>query len=102
MKENDARKLLDEYYEARRGQVDCPEWTKPGELSKYRIAEKACIDAMTHAETIAEQRREIVSLQMQLPAVRAWLKNVAEHTRECEHDRWNQPLCTCGLDEVLK
>lgn len=62
MNEEDARKLLDEYYEARRGQVDCPEWTKPGELSKYRIAEKACIDAMTHAETIAEQRREIERL----------------------------------------
>lgn len=45
-----------------------------------------------NAETIAEQQREIKRLKR-------WIKENAEHSFACSAERFNQPLCTCGLDE---
>lgn len=47
-----AKKLLEDYYNARRDQAECPEWPEDGCLRQDQIAEQACIEAMTHSASI--------------------------------------------------
>lgn len=99
MTEDEARQLLLEYYNAAYQEIKCPEWPEPGCISRVDLAEKSCIEAMTHSETIAEQQREIAIL-------RQGLEDYAVHYSGCKVWKHAESTaaatkCTCGLDEVL-
>lgn len=112
MTHDEARKLLDEYDD------EVYELRATGFKSQsYRDKREACLSAMTHSETIAEQlsarlphaeltaRRcaeTIAEQQREIERLKEWIKENAEHSLACGAERFNQPLCTCGLDEVLK
>lgn len=123
--EDEARKLLDEYYQLR----------STGQLYAY-VARQACIEAMTHSEIIADlvtdrdkyanaeyaaivmiddRTREIARMTLRLEDRD---KTIAEQQREIERlisalikygdhkagckEQSTMDACTCGLDEVLK
>lgn len=98
MTKDEARALLDAY------DNEVFELRASGFVSPHYLSTvQSVLDAMIKpAETIAEQQREIERLRIHLANSLAWIKNVEEHTRECQKNRLDQPLCTCGLGEVLK
>lgn len=111
MTEDEARKLLDEYDD------EVYELRATGFKSQsYRDKREACLSAMTHSKTIAEQlsarlphaeltaRRcaeTIAEQQREIARLRRALHKYGNHKAGC-HEKSTMDACTCGLDEVLK